>query len=143
VILVDTGPLVALCDPRDRLHRVALRDLDRLARRTLVVPDAVLAECCFHLPHPVQRTRLARLLVSLAPKPYDGADVAELRGEVFDWLVRYGEHEPDWVDGWLAVVSGREKRWRVWTYDAEFHTTWRRPDGTRIPFAVAPGTTRS
>ncbi len=37
MILLDTGPLVALCDPRDRLNRFALRDLDRLARQPLVV----------------------------------------------------------------------------------------------------------
>ncbi len=135
MILVDAGPLVALCDPRDRLHRTALRDLDRLARRPLVVGGAVLSECCFLLPHPVQRVRLARLLISLAPKPYEGGDDPGLRAEVFEWLVRYGEHEPDWTDGWLAVVSGREMRWKVWTYDSEFHTTWRRPDGTRIPLA--------
>ena len=136
MILVDTGPLVALCDPRDGLNRVALRDLDRLARRALVVCDGVLAECCFHLPHPVQRTRLARLLQALALRPYEHAGEADLQVEVFDWLLKYAEHEPDWVDGWLAVVAGREKRWKVWTYDAEFRTTWRRPDGTRIPLAA-------
>jgi len=63
-------------------------------------------------------------------------DETELRLEVFRWLARYAEHEPDWADGYLAVVSERKKDARVWTYDRAFRTTWRRPRGTRIPLAV-------
>ena len=55
---------------------------------------------------------------------------------MFRWLDRYAEHEPDWADGYLAVVSSRERKAKVWTYDSEFRTTWRRLDGTRIPLAV-------
>jgi len=66
LILVDTGPLVALCEPGDRLNRTALRD-------------------------------------------------------------------PDWADAYLAVVTGTDQRFRLWTYDREFRTTWRRPNGTPIP----------
>ena len=51
-------------------------------------------------------------------------------------LARYRDHDPDWADGYLAVVSGKRKGSKVWTYDREFRTTWRRPDGTRIPLAV-------
>ena len=56
--------------------------------------------------------------------------------EVFDWLAKYADQEPDWADGCLAVLSGRHKDLRIWTYDREFRTTWRRPDGTAIPLAV-------
>src|SRR5437016_4671313 len=34
LILLDTGPLVALCEPRDGLNRTALRDLDRIPLAT-------------------------------------------------------------------------------------------------------------
>ena len=40
------------------------------------------------------------------------------------------------ADAYLAVVSGKRKGSKVWTYDREFRTTWRRPDGTRIPLAA-------
>jgi hypothetical protein len=40
------------------------------------------------------------------------------------------------ADGCIAVLSGRDRRLKVWTYDREFRTTWRRPDGTVIPMAV-------
>ena len=136
MILLDTTPLVALCDPRDRLHAKALRDLDRLVKQPLVVCDPVLTEACFHLPHRTQRERLQRLLVEFAVQIHRCIDVAAFRLEVFAWLLRYEEHTPDWADGYLAVASAHERSARVWTYDSEFRTIWRRPDGTRIPLAT-------
>ena len=136
MILVDTAPLVALCDPRDSLNRVALRDLDRLSRQPMVACAAVLTEACALLTHAVQRRRLQRFVEEFSVAPYRVDDERRLWLEVFAWLARYEEHEPDWADGYLAVVSGRERRFRVWTYDREFRTIWRRPDGTRIPLAL-------
>jgi predicted nucleic acid-binding protein len=136
VILIDTTPLVALCDPRDGLHTKALADLDRVAMEATIVCEPVLTEACFLLSHPVQRARLERLIVQIGMSPLAIEDEKELRLDVFEWLARYAEHQPDWADGYLAVVSGRQKDARVWTYDREFRTTWRRPDGTRIPLAT-------
>jgi predicted nucleic acid-binding protein len=136
VILIDTTPLVALCDPRDGLHAKAIADLDRVAKRAIVLCEPVLTEACFLLSRPVQRARLERLIFQIGMRPLAIEDEAELRLEVFAWLARYAEHQPDWADGYLAVVSERQKDLRVWTYDQEFRTTWRRPGGTRIPLAV-------
>ena len=136
MILVDTAPLVALCDPSDGLHATAARDLDRLRRLPLVVCGPVLTEACFHLARPGQRQRLRRLLTEFSMMPYTSDTEAEVWLNVLDWLARYSEHEPDFADGYLAVVSGIERRFKVWTYDSEFRTTWRRSDGTRIPLAV-------
>lgn len=139
MILLDTGPVVALCDPRDRLNARALRDLDRLAKRTLAVQEPVLTEACFHLPHPVQRDRLERLLVDLAIETHVADDAPAFRSAVLGWLRRYAQHTPDWADACLAVAAGRDRSLRVWTYDDEFRSIWRRPDGTRIPLAVPMG----
>jgi predicted nucleic acid-binding protein len=136
VILIDTTPLVALSDPRDHLHERAVSDLDRVAKRGLVLCEPVLTEACFLLSHAAQRARLERLIVELGMTPLGVEDEPELRAEVFRWLERYAEHVPDWADGYLAVVSERQRDARVWTYDREFRTTWRRPGGTRIPLAV-------
>jgi predicted nucleic acid-binding protein len=136
VILLDTTPLVALCDPRDALHRTASRDLDRVATQQLVLCDPVIAEVCFLLRREHQRERVRRFLVTFSVVAYHDDDQAELWAEVFDWLARCRDHDPDWADGYLAVVSGKRKGSKVWTYDREFRTTWRRPDGTRIPLAV-------
>lgn len=136
MILIDTTPLVALCDPRDGLHAKALADLDCVAKRPIVLCEPVLTEACFLLGHPVQRARLVRLIALLGMTPLAIEDETELRVDAFRWLARYAERKPDWADGYLAVVSERLKHARVWTYDLEFRTTWRRPGGTRIPLAV-------
>jgi predicted nucleic acid-binding protein len=136
VILVDTTPLVALCYARDRRHRTAVKELQRLARTALVTCDAVLAEACFHLPHRAQRQRLQAVLEELPILPLTIAEDPRIWLEVFAWLQKYADHEPDWADGCLAVLCGRDRGLKVWTYDREFRTTWRRPDGTAIPMAV-------
>ena len=58
MILIDTTPLVAMCDSRDSLHRVAWTHLANLSRETFAVCDPALTEACFHLPHHGQRRRL-------------------------------------------------------------------------------------
>lgn len=136
MILIDAGPLVALCDDRDSKHRIAVRHLESLAANTIVVCEAVLTEACFHLPYRTQRQRLRALLHDLGVQPFPGAGEPDFWLEVFDWLVQYADHEPDWADGCLAVLSGRDRAMKVWTYDREFRTTWRRPNGTAIPLAV-------
>ena len=136
MILLDTAPVVALCDPRDGLNRTALRDLDRFSREPFVLCAPVLTEACFLLPHAVQRARLRRAIAELSVHAYLGDDEGRLWMDVFDWLADYREHEPDWTDGYLAVVSGKERHFKLWTYDREFRTTWRRPDGTAIPLAT-------
>jgi predicted nucleic acid-binding protein len=136
VILVDTTPLVALCDARDSLHALAVKQLAKLGRAGLCTCEAVLMESCFHLPHREQRQRLRALLdavaISSLPEPCD----RRFWPDVLEWLAKYAEHEPDWADGCIAVLSGHNKHLKVWTYDREFRTTWRRSDGTVIPLAI-------
>jgi len=136
VILIDSTPLVALCDAREHRHRTAVKHLESLAPDDFAVCDAVLTEACFHLPHQSQRQRLRALLLQLNVQALPGAYEATFWLDVLDWLAKYADHEPDWADACLAVLSGRDKELKVWTYDREFRTTWRRPNGTAIPLAV-------
>ncbi|HET8542051.1 MAG TPA: PIN domain-containing protein [Anaeromyxobacter sp.] len=135
MILLDTAPLVALCDERDSLHRQALADLDRLARRPLVLCQPVLTEACFLLQGRAMRARLASILEALSIRPLALEDEAGTWRRVLAWLDRYAEHDPDFADGFLVIASALQRRSRVWTYDSEFRTTWRREDGTRVPLA--------
>jgi predicted nucleic acid-binding protein len=130
VILVDTSVLVALVDERDQLHERATRDLRRARGKPLLLIDAVLAEACFLLPRATARRRLRFLLSALSIRRI--VLDASWEEDVFGWLEQYGSHEPDFADAELVVAVSREPRWRVWTYDGEFRTTWRRMDGTRI-----------
>ncbi len=136
MILIDATPLVALCDARDSKHRAALKDLEALVGDDLAVCDAVLTEACFHLPHGSQRQRLRGLLHELRVQPLPEAYERGFQVDVFAWLAKYADHDPDWADACLAVLSGRDKTVKIWTYDREFRTTWRRPNGTAIPLAI-------
>lgn len=136
MILIDTTPLVALCDARDAKHRTAVTHLQSLAEQELAICDAVLTEACFHLPHRSQRQRLRALLEDLKIQSLPVTDEQDFWLDVLDWLAKYAEHEPDWVDACLAVLSGQNRHVKIWTYDSEFRTAWRRPNGTAIPLAV-------
>jgi predicted nucleic acid-binding protein len=136
MILVDTSALVALCDPRDALNAAAVKHLKSLAKSQLALCEPVLVEACFHLATPSQRNRLYLTIENLGILPFVPDDVRSLWQEVFDWLSKYADHDPDWADAYLAVLSGRERKHKVWTYDREFRTIWRRPDGSAIPMAV-------
>ncbi len=133
MILVDTGPLVALCDARDRKHGTAVTQLSELTGERLATCEAVLTEACFHLPHRSQRLRLGLLLHELDVRNAAHPDDATLWIDVLEWLSTYADHEPDWADGCLAVLSSRDRLAQVWTFDQEFVTIWRRTDGTPIP----------
>ena len=130
MILVDTNVLVALVMPKDRLHERATTDLEKLVSEDLRVLSGVLTEACFLLAGSRQRARLADLLTALGARQAD----EPIWNQVFEWLGRYADHEPDWVDACLVVLSDRDQR--IWTYDDEFRTIWRRLDGTRVPLAV-------
>lgn len=129
MILVDTNVLVALVLQKDPLHERAAADLERFAGREIDVLPGVLTEAAFILTQPRQRARLQELLA--ATRARQGTEPPW--NQVFEWLVRYADHEPDWVDACLVVSSGRERR--VWTYDSEFRSIWRRADGSRVPLA--------
>ena len=138
MIAIDTTPLVALCDGRDSKHSAAIKDLERLAPQDFAVCEPVLTEACFHLPHRSQRRRLRDLLQELSVSALPTVSEPAFWSQAFDWLIKYAGHEPDWADACLAVLSGQQKQLKVWTYDREFRTTWRRPNGTAIPLAI-PG----
>jgi predicted nucleic acid-binding protein len=122
--------------PAILFHLRAIRHLQDLAQSAFATCESVLAETCFHVPHRSQRLRLRALLDELEIVTLPAAQDGHFRDEVFDWLVKHAEHEPDWTDGCLAVLCGRDTAVEVWTYDRKFRTTWQRPDGTRIPLAV-------
>jgi predicted nucleic acid-binding protein len=138
-VLIDTGPVVALCDPRDAKHKTALRHLSTLASASYRTCDAVLAEACFHLPHPSQRMRLRALIEELDISSVTATRETERWLDTFDWMAMYADHEPDWADAAIAVICGRDPAIEVWTYDREFRTIWRKPDGRPIPLAIGDG----
>ena len=96
----------------------------------------MLSEASFHLSASAQRNRLRHVLMRLHVQSVVIEDTQSLWNEIFDWLDKYREHEPDWADGYLAVLCSRNRKYKVWTYDIEFRTLWRRTNGSAIPLAI-------
>jgi hypothetical protein len=101
-----------------------------------MVCEPVLTEAAFHLPATAQRARLQQIIERLNVLPVTVEDLQSFWAEVFEWLARYSDHDPDWADGYLATLCSRNRKFKVWTYDSEFRTTWRRTDGSSIPLAI-------
>jgi predicted nucleic acid-binding protein len=133
VILADTGPLVALCDPHDRKHADAAGDFERLGSEKFAICEAVLVESHFHLRAASARERLWDLLRELDVELLGGRADPGFLEAVFVWLHKYRDQEPDWADASIAVLVGSDDTLRVWTYDTEFRTKWRKPNGRAIP----------
>lgn len=133
-ILVDTGPLVALCDDSDALHERSLAELDRIKGRFLVCLP-VLTEAHFLLPQGHLRQRLAGLFTTgtFQTAPEDGAAV--LVKMSLAWLARYKEHEPDFTDAFLVAWAERERHALIWTFDREFSRIWRTTAGKKLRLA--------
>jgi predicted nucleic acid-binding protein len=136
MILLDTNVLIALVDARDQWHSAARAHLRRLRDNRLLTTTSVLAETAHCLTHRSARARLRALLELLEVEPCPIPDERLHWADTLSWCERYADHEPDWVDAQLAVLCGHDRRYKVWTYDREFSTLWRRPDGSRIPLAV-------
>jgi predicted nucleic acid-binding protein len=136
MILVDTGPLVALIDPRDGLHRRSRADLAKFTDPSFIVTVPVLTETFFLLCSHMARRKLRALLEELE------VSVREIAGFTvsasMDWLDVYSDHEPDFADAVTVILSSEIEGCLVWTYDREFRTTWRKPDGSAVPLAVRP-----
>ena len=134
-VLVDTGPLVALLDTRDRLHGRALSELDRLTG-PLWLGLPTLTESCFLLGSTHLRRRLSSLLDRevmqlVGPKDDDATTRRSMK-----WLDHYAEHSPDFADAFLVCWAESDPSLAVWTFDREFSTIWRTLGGKKVRLAL-------
>ncbi|MBI2378656.1 MAG: type II toxin-antitoxin system VapC family toxin [Deltaproteobacteria bacterium] len=136
MILCDTNVLVALMDRSQALSLRARKDLGRFEKQALAVIPAVLTETLFHLDTRSLRTAFRTWLRSARVESLSLLEQERREDDVLAWMLRYSEHAPDYADGCLCVLSGLIPKAKVWTYDSEFHTIWRRADGSRVPLAV-------
>jgi uncharacterized protein len=131
-VLVDTGPLVALVDTREKLHGRALEELDLLSG-PLWCGIPAFTEACFLLDSAYLRRRLSGLIETEvvhfgSPK---NADLIVRRS--MKWLDRYAEHRPDFADAFLVCWAESDSSAAVWTFDREFSTVWRTLGGKKVP----------
>lgn len=136
MILIDTNVLVALSNPRDRLNRRARSDLRRLVSQPMMLTQEVLTEALALVASQAGRPRLRGVIEALDFQPCPTSAHPQFWTEVFSWLEKYADHDPDWTDGVLVILAGRLRNCRLWTYDREFARIWRLPGGLRIPMAL-------
>ncbi len=135
MILVDTGPFVALFDRKDPAHGTCQSTLEGL-EPPLVTTVPVLTEA-FHLLRPGGSG--ARALQEFTRR--GGAriwfmDDGSLR-RAFDLMLDYADHPMDLADASLVVAAEHLRCTRVWTVDRSDFATYRARIGrSSKPFSV-------
>jgi uncharacterized protein len=129
VILVDTGPCVALFDPQDAQH-ARCREVLRTLREPLFTTVPVLTEA-FHM---------------LSPGSYGSDNLREFIGRgglsvwsmgqadlqrAFELMERYANHPMDLADASLIVAAEALRTRKIFTIDRSDFTTYRIRRGHR------------
>ena len=135
MILVDTGPLVALFDPGDPDH-VACRATGKRLTEELVTTIPVLTETS-HLLGPA-RSGLQEIggLVSAGNLMVEFLS-PELLDRMFRLMEQYRDHDMDLADASLVAAAEAHGTRRVWTLDRNDFATYRVRRGHRFePFEI-------
>ena len=129
MILVDTGPLVALFDPADGDHRDCVKRLADI-REPLCTTVPVLTEA-FHLlsPGSLGSQRLMDFVTARGLSVWFLDDQALTRA--FELMVRYADHPMDLADASLVVLAETLKQRRIFTIDRGDFSTYRIRHGHR------------
>jgi predicted nucleic acid-binding protein len=135
MIILDANVWVALVDEEDALNARVLNDISRLRRGPMRTIESALSEACHLCTGELFLERLVEIMEQLNVTPLE-ENLRPRWRDIFQWMVKYKSHQPDWTDAELAVISSHHSHVRIWTYDKEFRTIWRRIDGTKIPLAV-------
>ncbi len=137
MILVDTGPLVALFDPKDDHHlrcRTALKGIEEPIGTTV----AVLTEA-FHMlqPHSIGSTRLREFIAAGALSVWFLEQKSLMRA--FELMEFYSDRPMDLADASLVVAAELIQTRRVFTIDRDDFETYRVRRGHRhYAFDVLP-----
>jgi predicted nucleic acid-binding protein len=130
MILVDTGPLVALFEPQDELHERCKRTL-RSLRAPLLTTLPVLTEA-FHIlsPESIGSNRLRDFVANDGLRPWFFGPDSLTRA--FELMEQYADHPMDLADASL-IAAGEELRTRqIFTTDRRDFSTYRIRRGHRL-----------
>jgi predicted nucleic acid-binding protein len=127
--LVDTGPLIALFDPRDHLHQRCRKVLKGI-REPLQTTVPVLTEA-FHILSPASygSERLRDFIIK------GGLSIWFLNraavDQAFDLMEEYSDHPMDLADASLVVAAQTLKTRKIFTMDRSDFETYRIKRGHR------------
>lgn len=135
MILVDTGPLVALFDPRDRQHARCRRTLQTI-QESIITTVPVLTEA-FHMLSPASRgaDRLRDFVAQGGLGVWYLATPTLVRA--FELMERYADHPMDLADASLIVAAETVESRTVFTLDRTDFSTYRVRRGHRyVPLEI-------
>ncbi len=123
MILVDTGPLVALFDPQDQQHNLCRGTLQQI-RESIVTTIPVLTEA-FHIlgPASIGSDRLREFIVEGALSVWF-LDRAWLT-RAFSLMETYADHPMDLADASLIAAAEALSTRRIFTIDRKDFETYR------------------
>jgi predicted nucleic acid-binding protein len=129
LILADTGPLVALFDPRDALHSKTVRTLEKI-REPLITTIPVLTEA-FHMLSPESQGagRLRDFVSARGLSVWFFTPVALERA--FELMEQYADHPMDLADASLVAAAEVIPTRRVFTIDRNDFEAYRIKRGHR------------
>ena len=130
MILVDTGPLIALFDPRDAQHAFC-RTILQTIREGLVTTVAVLTEA-FHMLGPASHgARNLRLFIQQGGLSVWFMDPTSVQ-RAFELMEQYADHPMDLADASLLVAAEMLPAHRIFTIDRQDFATYRVRRGHRL-----------
>ena len=137
MILVDTGPLVALFDPKDGQHQRCVKAL-RGIREPVATTTPVLTEA-FHMlgPGSIGSDRLREFVQQggLSVWFFDAPALTR----AFELMERYADHPMDLADASLVVAAKSVGSRKIFTVDRNDFETYRVRRGHRhYPIDVLP-----
>ena len=129
MILIDTGPIVALFDPLDSQHKRYVGMLRQISE-PLFTTVPVLTEA-FHMLSPVSKgaNNLRAFIVKGGVSIWFMDDPAVIRA--FGLMEKYVDHPMDFADASLVVAAESLKIKRVFTIDRNDFETYRIKRGHR------------
>lgn len=129
MILVDTGPLVALFDPKDSLHARCVKTLKGI-KEPLSTTTPVLTEA-FHILQPgsMGSDRLREFIARGAMAVWDLDSESLIRA--FELMEVYRYHPMDLADASLIVAAESLATDKVFTIDRDDFATYRMRRGHR------------
>ncbi|HEY6320541.1 MAG TPA: PIN domain-containing protein [Thermoanaerobaculia bacterium] len=137
MILVDTGPFVALFDPRDREHARCSATLASLDQ-ALISTVPVLTEAFHLLPTATRGAANLRTLIARGGISLWFMDGPGLR-RALDLMEQYADHLMDLADASLVVAAESLRVRKIFTLDRDDFSTYRIRRGRALQqFEIIP-----
>jgi len=123
MILVDTGPFIALFDPQDAFHARCQETL-RSLREPLLTTIPVLTEACHLLTPGSLGVRRLQDFILLGGVSVWSMDMAGLE-RAFELMERYADHPMDLADASLIAAAEALRTNKIFTIDRRGFASYR------------------